>query len=286
MKDEIKEISIINKTNEINYNCIFNMNENLLRLSVNDNIDEAKNEWFLIMTCERDINKENNNLAKCQHEIKNINYIYNIKNNITTICGSKCCKKFGFNLNLLENNILLKILIKNLLNNDYNIINETSTIKLLKKYKSGVLIYNDKIENQLIKYFTKKLETNKANETVDIKFDKLTLLIAAIKDLINNYNMGYLTTLYYNIKIELKIIKNIIKNKRIIIEELPNIKKSEENIIKIEKIIIEELLEENITKIEKDKIMWICRFCKLVKNQGSELFFNDFICFNCNYSYY
>uniref|UniRef100_A0A6C0EFJ4 Uncharacterized protein n=1 Tax=viral metagenome TaxID=1070528 RepID=A0A6C0EFJ4_9ZZZZ len=89
--------------------AVYKFNENILKLSLNANIDNAKLEW------EKILEDKNDGLCICQHKIKNIIYMYNILTKKTIMVGSRCYKKFNFNNTTIKSKILKDILKKNLL---------------------------------------------------------------------------------------------------------------------------------------------------------------------------
>jgi hypothetical protein len=155
----------------------YKFNTNLLKLSVSDELDEAKKEWEFITKLTKHDSK---NLCICQHKVKHINYFLNRKNQNTIICGSKCCKKFNFETEEVKNKKLLQLLIKNLTKDEYEQIN-------------NILMYSDNIKQQLVKIYQNEFEINKTD------INKLKRLLEEIEELIDYYKFECLLDLKNNI---------------------------------------------------------------------------------------
>ena len=80
-------------------------NNNLLQLSMNEDIELAKKEWILIR---KDKTPNKDGICICQHTIKNIVYCYNIKTKRYISVGLVCCKKFQLKLKS-GNKLLIKV---------------------------------------------------------------------------------------------------------------------------------------------------------------------------------
>ena len=124
----------------------YNFDENILKLSKSNNLNEAKREWYVILKETRAYN-ETSLVCICQHKIRNIIYMYNKNTQKIIIVGTKCCKKFNLYQNKLNNDILEKILINIFTKGDYEKIN-------------NIIEYSDEIKNELIKYLRNKLNNN------------------------------------------------------------------------------------------------------------------------------
>ena len=196
----------------------YKFNENLLKLSSHDNLNDAINEWYLIDTIKTETN---DNICICQHKVKNLNYMYNIITKHTIICGVTCCKKFKLKSKEIKNNILLQIL-KTQIKGEYCIIN-------------NVLEYSESIKNKLIQYFNEKI-----NENIETLKD----LLNDINNLIITYHMDYLDEVKQNILLHIDKIE-IEKQKLIEIEK--------QKLIKIEKQKNKENLEKIVNSILKEK---------------------------------
>lgn len=181
-------------------NAKYKFEENLLKASHSKTFDEALKEWKLILkTVEPPDSKR---LCICQRKVRNINYMYNIKNQNTIICGSKCCKKFCFTLNTLDNKTLLMILVKNLKKGDYENIN-------------NILLYCDEVKEQLISWFEEQIFYNSNDNTF------LYSLLSDISNLIDEYGFDGLKPTQETL---IRVIKynNYLKQKK---EEVKNKKK-------------------------------------------------------------
>lgn len=155
----------------------YNFDKNLIKASYKKDLYGAKREWFIL--CE-DTREEQDGLCICQHKVKHITYMYNPKTKLTIIVGSKCAKKFELNNFLLPNEVLRKILNKNLIKGDYEKI-------------KNIITYSNNIEDQFIKYFEKIINKYNNNE------NKLVETQKEIKDLIETYSLKYLNNIYETI---------------------------------------------------------------------------------------
>jgi hypothetical protein len=118
----------------------YNFDQNLLKASSSNSLQEAKKEWVKVCD-EKRTNKDG--LCICQQKnIKNVEYFYNVKTKLTIIVGSVCCKKFDFSVDKIKNKILEDILKNNILKGEYEVID-------------NIIEYTNSVEEQLIEYFKK-----------------------------------------------------------------------------------------------------------------------------------
>ena len=151
----------------------YNFNQNLLKASSCNSLQEAKTEWVEVYEEVR-INKDG--LCICQrNKLKFVKYFYNVKTKNTIIVGSKCCKTFDFNANNIKNKILEKMLKNNILKGEYQIIN-------------NIIEYTNSVEKQLIEYFEKY--------TLSKNIFELKKATENIKNLIDEYKLNYLKDIY------------------------------------------------------------------------------------------
>ena len=205
----------------------YNFDTNLIKASYNKDLCDAKKEW---MSIGKDTREEQDGLCICQHKVKHINYMYNMKTNLTIIGGSRCAKKFELDkAKLLPNNILREIFFKNLLKGEYETIN-------------NIIIYSNNIQEQFIKYFESKIDDNK-NNLLEIQNE--------IKELIEIYSLKYLNDIYESIN------NKLIEIERKEIERIEFIRKENERIelkIKEKRIEIERREKERIEfQIQENK---------------------------------
>lgn len=151
----------------------YNFNQNLLKASLCNSLQEAKTEWVEVYEEVR-INKDG--LCICQrNKLKFVKYFYNVKTKNTIIVGSKCCKTFDFNANKIKNKILKEIIKNNILKGEYQVID-------------NIIEYTNSVEKQLIEYFEKYTLSKNISELKKVTED--------IKILIDEYKLNYLSTIY------------------------------------------------------------------------------------------
>lgn len=204
----------------------YKFNTNLLKLSVSDDIEEAKTEWEFITSLKKE---DTNNLCICQHKVKHINYFLNRQNQNTIICGSKCCKKIKFEAQEMKSKRLSQLLINNLRKGEYEQIN-------------NILIYSENVKQQLIKIFQNEYEINKND------INKLKKLLEEIEELIDYYKFECLLVLKNSI---LETINEQQQQEQLIKEQ----QRKEEEKQRIERNKIEQQRKDEEKKIlEQSKI--------------------------------
>lgn len=165
-------------------NTVYKFNQNLLKASNSENIDDAKKEWiFAFYTYIPKL--DDNYICICNHKIQHINYFYNILNKNEIKCGTTCCKKFDFD-NKEVNNKYLKPILKKFFEKrhkgEYKEISFPDYLELTKEQ-----LYND-----LNKYI-KSLNLNKLDD-----------LYKELEDCIKNYNLQF----FIDIKNKIKEVQN------------------------------------------------------------------------------
>ncbi len=171
--------------------------KNLLELSLNKDLEEAKKEWEML--------KEDNSIDKkmclCNHKLQKIKYYFNKRTLHIVVIGSECSKKFGMNKNTMKNEGVRKLLEKILFkkdndttdntNNNLNQVinnNEKEKIEDLHLYSQKMrLNFIDKMRRENILF--EELVNTKSVKTYeeDIENHRIHLNI-----LINDYGMFYL----------------------------------------------------------------------------------------------
>ncbi len=171
--------------------------KNLLELSLNKDLEEAKKEWEML--------KEDNSIDKkmclCNHKLNKIKYFFNKRTLHIVVIGSECSKKFGMNKNTMKNEGVRKLLEKILFkkdndttdntNNNLNQVinnNEKEKIEDLHLYSQKMrLNFIDKMRRENILF--EELVNTKSVKTYeeDIENHRIHLNI-----LINDYGMYYL----------------------------------------------------------------------------------------------
>jgi hypothetical protein len=63
---------------------------NLLELSQNEELEEAKKEWIFL----KEDHSEEKKLCLCNHKLQNIQFYFNKKTHHIVVIGSECSKKF------------------------------------------------------------------------------------------------------------------------------------------------------------------------------------------------
>jgi len=214
---------------------MYNFENNLLKLSLNQDINYALLEWDYIYN---DICNEKSGLCICQHKIKNIYFMYNkLTNNMINV-GSNCYKKFGFKKNKKINNPIFYNVIKNIFQKgEYEIINDLNN-------------YVNKVEELFIKYITN--EYNIIINKYPIKLDKLEELLNNIDNLINEYNIQYLTSIFNEIKEKINKLKKETLEKL----EKERLEKLEKERLERERLERERLEKERLERerLEKERL--------------------------------
>jgi len=195
---------------------MYKFDRNLLKLSENQDLELAKQEWREVYKEKR---PQQDGLCICQHNIKHIVYMFNIKTNYTICVGTKCCKKFNLKRKKINNSILEDVIQFSLIKGNYQIITD-------------VLEYSNNIKSQLLQYIRNKYE--------NIPLYQLRILKNDIYDLIHNYNLKYLQEIYIEI------------NDKIIYEETQLIEKN-----RIEQLEIQRRHNEYIEGEKKRKELQI-----------------------------
>lgn len=154
---------------------------NLLQLSMNEDIELAKKEWIVIRK-DKTPNKEG--ICICQHTIKNIVYCYNINTKRYISVGLVCCKKFQLKLKKSGNKLLIKVFDEIFEKGFDEIFEKGGYSKIIDVFE-----YSDKVECEL-----KKMAHKMYEHITDIS--ELHLLLAQIKNLIDDYKFEYMQTTY------------------------------------------------------------------------------------------
>lgn len=173
-------------------NSKYKFNENLLKLSKNQNLVIAKSEWREIYKEHR----EEKGICICQHKIKNIVYMYNIFTKYTISVGEGCCKKFDLKRIKVNSIILKNVLSKMIANHEYETIN-------------NVIEYSNDIQIQLIEYIREKIKYTKCCEI-------LNQILNNVRFLIYEYDLKYLQEIYFEIKTKKGIVENENREKQYI----------------------------------------------------------------------
>lgn len=275
----------------------YNFDENILKLSKSNNLNEAKREWYVILKETRTYNErveikkililpptlsknqrffdnEPSLVCICQHKIRNIIYMYNKNTQKIIIVGTKCCKKFNLYQNKLNNDILEKILINIFTKGDYEKIN-------------NIIEYSDEIKNELIKYLRNKLNNNLNYYDLLFKLKKET------EELIEEYGLIYLKEILYEILDKIKKIGNN-NISRIHIIEKNKIELLDLQIDYYEKINNNQQLKNNYDIIKTNsmcniKRVFTCSKCNITNECNCKLpldklykITNTYICLECN----
>jgi hypothetical protein len=186
-------------------------NNNLLQLSMNEDIELAKKEWILIR---KDKTPNKDGICICQHTIKNIVYCYNIKTKRYISVGLVCCKKFQLKLKS-GNKLLIKVFDEMFEKGFDEIFEKGGYSKIIDVFE-----YSDKVECEL-----KKMAQKMYEHITDIS--ELHLLLAQIKNLIDDYKFEYMQPTYDVISEKIMLLKE--EQKPIPIKEkLEIVKKYEE----------------------------------------------------------
>lgn len=155
---------------------------NLLKLSLNEDIELAKKEWILVYNEKL---QTKTGICICQHTIKNVVYCYNKFTKHYISVGLVCCKKFQLKLKKSSNKLLVKVFDEIFEKGGYsNIID--------------IFEYSDKVECHL------KIMVQKMYEHIT-DIGELHLLLAQIKNLIDEYKFEYMQTNYDIISEKIKV---------------------------------------------------------------------------------
>ena len=132
----------------------FNFKENLLKTSNDENIDIAIKEWLILAEERR---TELDRVCICQHRLKNVTHLINIKNGSIIMVGSTCLEKFE-QLNLKKSEKNNNNILKNVMKSIEQIKGEYSKIDVLKQLE---IYINNYIE------FIFERSTNDLNKTIE-----------------------------------------------------------------------------------------------------------------------
>jgi hypothetical protein len=154
---------------------------NLLKLSMNKEIELAKKEWIII---QKEKLQTKTGICICQHTIKNIVYCYNKYTKRYISVGLVCCKKFKLELKQSSNKLLQKVFDK-MFENGFDEIFEKGEYSNI----TDIFEYSDKVECEL-----KRMAQQMYEHITDI--GELHLLLAQIKNLIDEYKFEYMQTTY------------------------------------------------------------------------------------------
>lgn len=154
---------------------------NLLKLSMNKEIELAKKEWIVIR---KDKTPNKDGICICQHTIKNIVYCYNINTKRYISVGLVCCKKFQLKLKKSGNKLLIKV-FDEIFEKGFDEIFEKGGYSKI----TDIFEYSDKVECEL-----KRMAHKMYEHITDIS--ELHLLLAQIKNLIDEYKFEYMQTNY------------------------------------------------------------------------------------------
>ena len=162
----------------------YNFNQNLLKASSSNSLQEAKKEWVEVFNETR---MDKDGLCICQQKkIKFLKYFYNVKTKHTIIVGSRCCKNFDFGVYKIKNKILENILKNNILKGEYQVID-------------NIVEYTNCVKEQLIEYFEKYTLSNDIPTLKKVTED--------IKILIDDYTLYYLNDIHSTLNNLIKLIE-------------------------------------------------------------------------------
>lgn len=187
----------------------YNFDSNLLQLSMSEDIELAKREWIVIG---KDKMPRKDGICICQHTIKNIVYCYNINTKHYISVGLVCCKKFQLKLKKCGNKLLIEVFNK-IFENGFDEIFEKGGYSKI----TDIFEYSDKVECQL-----KIMVSQMYGHITDIS--ELHLLLAQIKNLIDEYKFEYMQPTYDVISEKIRSLTEEQKPK----EKLEIVKKYEE----------------------------------------------------------
>lgn len=190
-------------------------NTNLLKASQSNDILIAKTEWYEIYKESHDDKK---GLCLCTHKIKHIIYMYNKFTKKTISVGTTCCNKFKLQQHILTNTILKKTLIHVLTKSNFFINGKYGIITNIDEYMNAVKI-------QLISYIKSQyIDNNNIHELLELQ--------QKINNLINEYNIEYLDSIYYELQDQIESLEmfeqfkndvnNRIENERLKIIQIDN----------------------------------------------------------------
>jgi hypothetical protein len=169
----------------------YNFDSNLLQLSMSEDIELAKREWIVI---QKDKMPRKDGICICQHTIKNIVYCYNINTKHYISVGLVCCKKFKLKLKKSGNKLLLEVFNK-IFENGFDEIFEKGEYSKI----TDIFEYSDKVECQL-----KAMVHQMYEHITDIS--ELHLLLAQIKNLIDEYKFEYMQPTYDVISEKIRLL--------------------------------------------------------------------------------
>jgi len=160
--------------------------DNLVEASYSKVYEEAIQEWRLIM---EETREEQDGHCICNHKIKIMSYMYNLRSKNTIQVGTVCRKKFKMPDKPVSE-ALRDILSRNLSSGQYEVIND-------------IIQYSDSVEEQLIGYFQDRydrleqqctpLAANPSSaKAFSERMRELEELLDEVRCLLNEYEMGYL----------------------------------------------------------------------------------------------
>lgn len=161
----------------------YNFDENLLKASESDVLEDAKQEWELLCSDKRE---NQDGQCICQRKVKCINYMFNPKTNNTIIVGTTCHKKFGLKKDSANKHI----------QNIYKLFLEKGHYKII----DNVVVYTQNIEENLIKYCVDKYK----NYESSYDFDGILNLKKCLDVLTKKYTLSQLNTLQKDINDKIK----------------------------------------------------------------------------------
>ncbi len=129
--------------------------KNLLELSLNKDLEEAKKEWEML--------KEDNSIDKkmclCNHKLNKIKYFFNKRTLHIVVIGSECSKKFGMNKNTMKNEGVRKLLEKILFKKDNDTTDNTNTNNT-NNNTNQVINNNEKEKIEDVHLYSQKMRLN------------------------------------------------------------------------------------------------------------------------------
>ena len=154
----------------------YKFDNNLLKLSSNKVLSEAKKEWHEIYSEERD---ENTGTCICQHKIKNIIYMCNKTTNYIIGVGTACYKKLQFDkLKPTDTNEIFKHIVEQYIPTK---MNSGEYIQI-----DDIIKYANEIKKQLLDNVNSKYEERKDNYRLLLKLE------LDVKEMIEIYRLEYL----------------------------------------------------------------------------------------------
>ena len=158
---------------------------NLLSVSASTNIIKAKTEWSEIFTEKR---AKRDGLCLCNHSLRNVIYLYNLKTNKTISVGVKCAETFN-------------LIINNKLDDTIKRILKDAIEKRTKKDIIIVDIFCEDVKQELIKICNGWLI--KYNDDIE----QLCLIQIKIEYLINNQSVNYINDILIDVNNRIKLLK-------------------------------------------------------------------------------